>query len=109
MLDAKGIKLSFQQPGHNIFVSLLIQALRRLLLFGVRRCSSPHPDARWRARSDGLRQIEEARLLTENKNRVTFEDVAGVDEAKEDLTEIVGFLKDRTDSSNSGRKIWKAR
>ncbi|MDP6206642.1 MAG: AAA family ATPase, partial [SAR324 cluster bacterium] len=33
-----------------------------------------------------------AKLLTENKNKVTFNDVAGIDEAKEELTEIVEFL-----------------
>ena len=35
-----------------------------------------------------------AKLLTEAQGRVTFEDVAGVDEAKEDLQEIVEFLRD---------------
>ena len=30
-----------------------------------------------------------AKMLTENKNRITFDDVAGVDEAKDDLAEIV--------------------
>ena len=35
-----------------------------------------------------------AKLLTESQGRVTFEDVAGVDEAKEDLQEIVEFLRD---------------
>ena len=35
-----------------------------------------------------------ARLLNESKNRVTFKEVAGVEEAKEDLQEIVQFLKD---------------
>ncbi len=35
-----------------------------------------------------------AKLLTEAHGRVTFEDVAGVDEAKEDLQEIVEFLRD---------------
>jgi cell division protease FtsH len=48
-----------------------------------------------------------ARLLTENKNRVTFEDVAGVDEAKEDLTEIVDFLKDPAKFQRLGGKIPK--
>ena len=35
-----------------------------------------------------------AKLLTENQHRVTFSDVAGVDEAKEELQEIIEFLKD---------------
>src|SRR5258706_12640007 len=48
-----------------------------------------------------------ARLLTENKNRVTFEDVAGVDEAKEELVEIVDFLKDPQKFQRLGGKIPK--
>ncbi len=34
-----------------------------------------------------------AKLLTENQHRVTFADVAGADEAKDDLQEIIAFLK----------------
>uniref|UniRef100_UPI002810A3A6 ATP-dependent zinc metalloprotease FtsH n=1 Tax=Phenylobacterium sp. TaxID=1871053 RepID=UPI002810A3A6 len=48
-----------------------------------------------------------ARLLTENKNRVTFEDVAGVDEAKEELQEVVDFLKDPQKFQRLGGKIPK--
>lgn len=48
-----------------------------------------------------------ARLLTENKNRVTFKDVAGVDEAKDDLQEIVSFLKDPRKYTKLGGRIPK--
>ncbi len=45
--------------------------------------------------------------LVENKNRVTFKDVAGVDEAKDDLQEIVFFLKDPKKYTKLGGRIPK--
>ena len=48
-----------------------------------------------------------ARLLTENKNRVTFDDVAGIDEAREELQEVVDFLKDPAKFQRLGGKIPK--
>jgi cell division protease FtsH len=48
-----------------------------------------------------------ARLLTEKQGRVTFEDVAGIDEAREELQEIVDFLKDPTKFARLGGKIPK--
>lgn len=48
-----------------------------------------------------------ARLLTEHKNKVTFKDVAGVDEAKEELNEIVYFLKDPKKYTRLGGRIPK--
>ncbi|HEY8288778.1 MAG TPA: ATP-dependent zinc metalloprotease FtsH, partial [Acetobacteraceae bacterium] len=48
-----------------------------------------------------------ARLLTEKHGRVTFDDVAGIDEAREELQEIVEFLKDPTKFARLGGKIPK--
>ncbi len=48
-----------------------------------------------------------ARLLTEAHGRVTFDDVAGIDEAKEDLEEIVEFLKEPQKFQRLGGKIPK--
>ena len=48
-----------------------------------------------------------AKLLTERTGKVTFDDVAGIDEAKEELEEIVEFLKDPQRYSRLGGKIPK--
>jgi cell division protease FtsH len=48
-----------------------------------------------------------AKLLTERSGRVTFEDVAGVDEAKDDLKEIVDFLRDPQKFQRLGGRIPK--
>lgn len=91
--------------GGNPVVSILVQLLPILLIAGV-----------WiffmRQMQGGARGAmgfgkSKARLLTENKNRVTFDDVAGVDEAKEELSEIVDFLKDPGKFQKLGGKIPK--
>src|SRR5947208_4858624 len=48
-----------------------------------------------------------ARLLTENEHRVTFSDVAGVDEAKDDPQELIAFLKDPKKFTKLGGRIPK--
>ncbi len=48
-----------------------------------------------------------ARLLTETSNKVTFEDVAGIDEAKEEVSEIIEFLRDPQKFQKLGGKIPK--
>jgi len=48
-----------------------------------------------------------ARLLTEKQGRITFDDVAGIDEAKSELQEIVEFLKDPQKFQRLGGKIPK--
>ena len=48
-----------------------------------------------------------AKLLTEKQGRITFDDVAGIDEAKEELEEIVEFLRNPQKFSRLGGKIPK--
>jgi cell division protease FtsH len=104
-LEAHGASFEFESPNGGLLPSILINMLPILLLIGV-----------WiffmRQMQGGARGAmgfgkSKARLLTENKNRVTFDDVAGVDEAKEDLTEIVDFLKDPAKFQRLGGKIPK--
>jgi len=104
-LEAKGADINVKTAGGFTLLGFLLNSLPILLLIGV-----------WiffmRQMQGGARGAmgfgkSKARLLTENKNRVTFEDVAGVDEAKEDLTEIVDFLKDPAKFQRLGGKIPK--
>jgi cell division protease FtsH len=101
----KDIVVNFGHPGPNLLAQLVISWAPLLLLFGLTFLFM-------RQMQGGARGAmgfgkSKARLLTENKNRVTFDDVAGVDEAKEDLTEIVDFLKDPAKFQRLGGKIPK--
>jgi cell division protease FtsH len=104
-LESQGADISVKSAGGFTLIGFLLNSLPILLLIGV-----------WiffmRQMQGGARGAmgfgkSKARLLTENKNRVTFDDVAGVDEAKEELTEIVDFLKDPQKFQRLGGKIPK--
>jgi cell division protease FtsH len=85
------------------FVSLLVSWLPFIALIGVWIfLSRQMQGAGGKALGFGKSR---AKLLTESHGRVTFEDVAGVDEAKQDLQEIVEFLRDPGKFQRLGGRI----
>ncbi len=104
-LEAQKIEINVKPvtDGRNTFTGMLINWLPLLLLIGVwifimRQMQSGQGKAMGFGKS-------KAKLLTETQGRVTFDDVAGVDEAKEDLIEIVEFLRDPQKFQRLGGKM----
>jgi cell division protease FtsH len=99
-LDANNVEVKTERPARGPGVGdILLGILPMLLLIGawfffMRQMQAGGRGAMGFGRS-------KARLLTEAKGRITFDDVAGIDEAKEELGEIVEFLKDPRSSSVS--------
>src|SRR5471032_2531039 len=104
-LYAKGVSITARPLMDNVpwFVSLLVSWLPFIALIGVWIfLSRQMQGAGGKALGFGKSR---AKLLTEAHGRVTFEDVAGVDEAKSDLSEIVEFLRDPGKFQRLGGKI----
>ena len=101
----KGVSITARPQTENVpwFVSLLISWLPFVALIGVWIfLSRQMQGAGGKALGFGKSR---AKLLTEAHGRVTFEDVAGVDEAKLDLQEIVEFLRDPGKFQRLGGRI----
>lgn len=94
------------KPSSTLFLSILYSLLLPVLIIGLmwfffmRQLQGGSNKAMSFGKS-------RAKLLTEGQTRVTFDDVAGVDEAKEELQEIVEFLKDPDKFSKLGGHIPK--
>jgi len=103
-LEAKGVTINVEPEAQGSpILGALISWFPMLLLIGVwiffmRQMQGGGGKAMGFGKS-------KAKLLTESSGRVMFEDVAGVDEAKEDLEEIVEFLRDPQKFQRLGGRI----
>ncbi|MES2443643.1 MAG: ATP-dependent zinc metalloprotease FtsH [Pseudomonadota bacterium] len=90
----------------SIWVYLLYQSLPFLLFLGIAFFVLRQMQKNSGSGAMGFGKSR-ARLLTQKEGKVTFDDVAGIDEAREELQEIVEFLKDPTKFARLGGKIPK--
>ena len=104
-LYKKNVAITARPPsdGNSWLVTLLINGLPLIAFLGVWIfLSRQMQGAGGKAMGFGK---SKAKLLTEAHGRITFEEVAGVDEAKEDLQEIVEFLRDPQKFQRLGGRI----
>jgi cell division protease FtsH len=104
-LKDRGVKIDVKPPDTNSWLAIVLQWVPMLLFIGV-----------WiffmrQMQGGGAKALSfgkaRARLISDKQNKVTFQDVAGVDEAKEELREIIEFLKDPPKFQKLGGKIPK--
>ena len=108
LLQENGVRYSGQaaeQP--NVLMYILIQSLPFLLILGIAFFALRQMQKGGGAGGAMGFGKSKAKLLTEKQGRVTFDDVAGIDEAREELQEIVEFLRDPSRFAKLGGQIPK--
>ncbi|MDZ8118834.1 ATP-dependent zinc metalloprotease FtsH [Pontiella agarivorans] len=104
-LKNHGVEIE-SKPLKTAMTSILINIVPFILIFGIiyfifiRQMKNAGRGAMSFGKS-------RAKLLTQDKNKITFKEVAGVDEAKEELQEVVEFLKDPKQFQKLGGKMPK--
>jgi len=103
-LADEGVQVKNESEGENgLLITLLVQYLPLVFLvlffvFFMRQLQSGGGKAMSFGKS-------KAKLLNEHSNKVTFADVAGIDECKEELEELIEFLKDPKKFTRLGGRI----
>ena len=104
LLIANQVVVRAEKQEQSLFQSFVMSILPFLLLIGVWIYFMNRMQGGGRGGAMGFGKSR-AKLLTEKQGRVTFDDVAGIDEAKEELEEIVEFLRNPQKFSKLGGKI----
>ncbi len=105
-LIANDVVVNAKPQEQSGLASIIISFLPFLLLIGVWIYFMNRMQGGGRGGAMGFGKSR-AKLLTEKQGRVTFDDVAGIDEAKEELEEIVEFLRNPQKFSRLGGQIPK--
>jgi len=104
-LREKGIKITAKPDEESPWLTILISWAPMILLIGIWIFFMRQMQAGGgKAMSFGKSR---ARLITDKSKRVTFADVAGIDEAKSELEEVIDFLKDPKKYTKLGGRIPK--
>jgi len=108
LLDTNGVRFTAAEPqSQSLIGQLLISSFPILLLIGVWIYFMRQMQGGGGGRGAMSFGKSKARLLSEDQVGVTFADVAGIEEAKEEVSEVVEFLKDPSKFQRLGGKIPK--